>query len=136
MVGTASDCADGILPFRVRRRGGIHPPLFIKEAEVERVTSFKFLGITEDLTWTLNITDLAAKARQRLDLLRKLRKFGMLSTIVSDFCRGTIESIITQGITVWYVWEQHSTARDCESLQRVIKTAQRITGALCSLADI
>lgn len=74
MVGTDSDCTDGILPFRERRRGGIHQPLFIKEAEVERVTSFKFLGITEDLTWTINITDLAAKARQRLDLLRKLRK--------------------------------------------------------------
>lgn len=119
-----------------RRRGGIYQPLFIKEAEVERVTSFKFLGIniTEELTWTLNITDLAGKARQRLYFLRKLRKFGMPSTMLSSFYRATIESIISQAITVWY---GSSTVRDRESLQRVIKAAQRITGApLPSLADI
>ena len=43
-----------IVDMRKERRP--HQPLFIWELEVERVSSFKYLGvhISEDLTWTQN----------------------------------------------------------------------------------
>ena len=54
-----------------------HGPLYIWELEVERVSSFKYLGISEDLTWSLSTTQLVKRAQQQLYFLRRLRKFGM-----------------------------------------------------------
>lgn len=49
----------------MRKERGTHQPLFFCELEVERVCSFKYLGvhISEDLTWTLNTTQLVKKAQ-------------------------------------------------------------------------
>ncbi len=81
-----------------------HAPLTINGATVERVSSTKFLGvhITEDLSWTNNTAALAKKAQQRLYFLRKLSKARPLASIMCTFYRGTIESILTSCITVWY----------------------------------
>ncbi|KAF7641217.1 hypothetical protein LDENG_00288860, partial [Lucifuga dentata] len=51
-----------------RQQGGRHLLLYIGDAEVERVRSFKFLGvhITEDLSWTLHTDTVTKKAHQRL----------------------------------------------------------------------
>ncbi|KAF7648743.1 hypothetical protein LDENG_00152540, partial [Lucifuga dentata] len=51
-----------------RRQQEEHLPLRIGEEEVERVSSFKFLGahISKDLKWTVNSTALVKKAQQRL----------------------------------------------------------------------
>lgn len=57
------------------RRGHTkHPLLTIEGAAVERVSSIKFLGvhISDDLSWTNNITDLAKKAQNCLYFLSKL----------------------------------------------------------------
>ncbi|KAI3356872.1 hypothetical protein L3Q82_003517 [Scortum barcoo] len=91
-----------------------------------------------DLTWTLNITQLVKKAHQWLYFLRRLRKFGcqggMSQRTQRTFYTAIIESILTSCITVWY---GNSTAADCKRLQRVVRTAERIVQApLPSLQDI
>ncbi|KAI4885591.1 hypothetical protein NFI96_030073, partial [Prochilodus magdalenae] len=60
-----------------RRRQELHTPLFIGGTEVERVKTFKFLGvhISEDLTWSQNTHYIIRKSQQRLYFLRRLRKF-------------------------------------------------------------
>ncbi|KAI3374142.1 hypothetical protein L3Q82_005997 [Scortum barcoo] len=104
---------------------------------VERVNSFKFLGvhISEDLTWTTGCSKLVKKAHQRLFFLRTLRKNHLSSDILVNFYRCTIESILTSCITVWY---GSCPAADRKALQRVVKAAQRIAGAppLPSIEDI
>ncbi|KAK3521917.1 hypothetical protein QTP70_020034, partial [Hemibagrus guttatus] len=72
---------------------------------VERVTSFNFLGthISEDLSWTTNTSSLVKKAHQCLFFLNTLKKNHLSSTILVNFYRCTIESILTNCITVWYV---------------------------------
>ncbi len=87
-----------------RRVHSLHAPLTINGATVERVSSTKFLGvhITEDLSWTNNTAALAKKAQQRLYFLRKLRRARAPAPIMCTFYRGTIESILTSCITVWY----------------------------------
>ncbi|KAI3377374.1 hypothetical protein L3Q82_008562, partial [Scortum barcoo] len=103
---------------------------------VERVNSFKFLGvhISEDLTWTTGCSKLVKKAHQRLFFLRTLRKNHLSSDILVNFYRCTIESILTSCITVWY---GSCSAADRKALQRVVKAAQRIAGApLPSIEDI
>ena len=87
-----------------RKKAGTHIPIHINGMEVERVASFKFLGvhISEDLSWTLNTSSLVKKAHQRLFFLRKLKKVHLSSQILVNFYSCTIESILTNCITLWY----------------------------------
>ncbi len=113
-----------------------YTPLMISGTPVERVSSFKYLGvnISEDLTWSTHIQTQVKKARQRLYHLRQLRKFRVSPTILKTFYSGTIESVLTQCISVWY---GNSSSQDCKALQRVVRLAERISGsALPSLQDI
>ncbi|KAK2920086.1 hypothetical protein Q8A73_002290 [Channa argus] len=89
-----------IIVLRKKRR--THQPLFIRELEVERLSSIKYLGvhISEDLTF--KTTQLNKKAQQPLYFLRRLRKFGMLPKILSKFYSYTVLSILTSCSTVWY----------------------------------
>ena len=111
-----------------RKKAGTHIPIHINGMEVERVASFKFLGvhISEDLSWTLNTSSLVKKAHQRLFFLRRLKKAHLSPQILENFYRCTIESILTNCISVWY---GSCSVADRKSLQRVVKTAQRITGS-------
>ena len=113
-----------IVDFR-KTKGGTHTPISINGTEVERVASFKFLGvhITENLSWTFNTSTLVKKAHQRLFFLRRLKKDHLSPQILVNFYRYT-ESILTNCITVWY---GSCSVADRKSLQRVVKTAQRIT---------
>ncbi len=49
-----------------RQQGDGHSPIHIGDVEVEKVCSFKFLGmhITEDFSWSLHTDTVAKKARQ------------------------------------------------------------------------
>ena len=111
-----------------RKKDGAHTPIHINGTEVERVASFKFLGvhISEDLSWTLNTSSLVKKAHQRLFFLRRLKKAHLSPQILENFYRCTIESILTNCISVWY---GSCSVADRKRLQRVVKTAQRITGS-------
>ncbi len=48
------------------------------------------------------------------------------STILTTFYRGTIESVLTRSITVWY---GNCSAADCKTLQRTVNTAAKISCA-------
>ncbi len=124
-----------IVDFRKRQQRP-YTPLMISGTPVERVSIFKYLGvnISEDLTWTAHIQTQVKKARQRLYHLRQLRKFRVSPAILKTFYSGTIESVLTQCISVWY---SNATNQDCKALQRVVRLAERISGsALPSLQDI
>lgn len=124
-----------IVDFRKRQQQP-YTSLMINGTPVERVSSFKYLGvnISEDLTWTTHIQTQVNKARQRLYYLRQLRKFRVTPAILKTFYSGAIESVLTQCISVWY---GNSSRHDCKALQRVVRLAERIVGsALPSLQDI
>ncbi len=124
-----------IVDFRKRQQRP-YTPLMISGTPVERVSSFKYLGvnISEDLTWTTHIQTQVKKARQRLYHLRQLRKFRVSPAILKTFYSGAIESVLAQCISVWY---SNATNQDCKALQRVVRLAERISGStLPSLQDI
>jgi hypothetical protein len=100
-----------------------HTPIHINGIAVE----FKFLcvQITEDLSWTNNTTTLVKRVQQTLYFLRRLKKFGMLPRVRSKYYGCTIESVLTGCITAWY---GNCSVHDRQALQRVVKTAQYITG--------
>ena len=65
------------------------------------------------------------KKEQRLFNLRRLKKFGLSLKTLTNFYRCTIESILSGCITAWY---GNCTAFDRKALQRVVRSAQPITG--------
>ncbi len=79
----------------------------------------------EDLSWTNNTAALAKKAQRRLYFLRKLRRARAPAPIMCTFYRGTIESILTSCITVWY---GACNASCRKSLQRIVRAAEKIVG--------
>ncbi len=90
--------------------------------------------ITEDLTWSTNTMSLSKKAQQRLHFLRRLKRASLPPPILTTFYRGTIESVLTSCITVWY---GNCSAADRKTLQRTVNTAAKINGApLPSILDI
>ncbi len=128
-----SNTAELIVNFRKRQQQP-YTPLMISGTPVERVSSFKYLGvnISEDLT--THIQTQVKKARQRLYHLRQLRKFRVSPAILKTFYSGAIESVLTQCISVWY---GNSSNQDCKALQRVVRLAECISGsALPYLQDI
>ncbi|KAI5613412.1 gastrula zinc finger protein XlCGF28.1-like [Silurus asotus] len=96
----------------------LYQPLNISGTPVERVDSFRYLGvhITQDT--------LVKKARQRLYYLRRLRDFKLSSQVLKTFYTCTIES-------------GNSTMQDRRALQRVVGSAERtIHNELLNLQDI
>jgi gmma-aminobutyric acid receptor subunit gamma len=65
--------------------------------------------------------------------LRRLKKFGLSPKTLTNFYRCTIESILLGCNTTWY---GNCTALNRKALQRVVGSAQRITGVkLLALHD-
>ncbi len=77
---------------------------------------------------------ISKKAQQRLHFLRRLKRASLPPPILTTFYRGTIESVLTSCITVWY---GNCCAADRKTLQRTVNTAAKIIGApLPSILDI
>ncbi|KAK7944830.1 hypothetical protein WMY93_000558 [Mugilogobius chulae] len=102
-----------------------HQPLSIGAEVVERVTSFKFLGVTvtEDLSWGLHTALPPSQAQQRLYYLRKLKSANISRPMMMNFYNCAISSVLTYGFLVWYF---NCTKADQQALQRVVKTAGKI----------
>ncbi|KAK2882760.1 hypothetical protein Q8A73_021693 [Channa argus] len=106
---------------------GDHSPLIIDGSSVEIVKSTKFLGVhlADNLTWSVNTSSITKKAQQRLYFLRRLRKAHLPPPILTMFYRGTIESILSSCITAWF---GNCTVADRKTLQRIVRTAEKIIG--------
>ncbi|KAI2650641.1 putative RNA-directed DNA polymerase from transposon BS [Labeo rohita] len=85
-----------------RRHSTDLAPLYINGEGVERVHTFRFLGvfISDNISWTVNTTAIIKKAQQRLYFLRVLRKHNLDSSLLLTFYRASIESLLTYCITV------------------------------------
>ncbi|KAK3528517.1 hypothetical protein QTP70_001721 [Hemibagrus guttatus] len=110
-----------------RRAQSDHSLLFIDGSPVEIDKSTKFLGVhlVENFTWSLNTSSISKKAQQHLYFLRKLRKAHLPPPILTMFYRGTIESVLSSCITAWF---GNCTTSDRKTLQRIVKTAEKIIG--------
>ena len=111
-------------------------PLIINNQDVEIVDCFKFLGttISRDLGWVTHVQAIRKKAQQRLYFLRQLKKFGVNKSILVQFYRAIIESVLSFSITTWY---GNTSQAGKDDLHRVVKTASKIIGTeLPNLNDI
>ena len=91
------------------------------------IEHFKFLGvhIMDQLKWSTHTDSVVNRAQQWLFNLRRLKKYGLSPITLTNFYRCTIESILSGCITAWY---GNCTAPNRMALQRVVRSAHRITG--------
>jgi len=113
-----------IADFRRTQHQRTYSPLGIDGTAVERVSSFRYLGvhIAEDLNWNTHIDTLVRKVNQCLCQLRQLRKFRVSWRILQAFNTGAVESILTGSITAWF---GKSSSQDRRAPQRVVGSAER-----------
>ena len=71
---------------------------------VERVESFKFLGvhISADLTWTTHICHQVGTAQQRLYFLRKLKHVHLPQHLLTNFYQSVMENLLKSCCTMWF----------------------------------
>ena len=69
--------------------------------------------------------DIVKKARQRLFFLRSLSSFKVHKTVLINFYRATIESILTRSILVWF---GAVSQKDLAKLNAIIRAAEGIIG--------
>lgn len=108
-------------------------PLLINGDVVEQVETFRFLGtiISSNLSWNQNTESIVKKCQQRLHFLRQLKKFRLNGSILEQFYRATVESILCFSISVWY---SGASEKEKAQLDRIVRQASRIVG--CDLPSI
>jgi hypothetical protein len=103
-------------------------PITIKGSEVERVTSYKYLGIVidEKLSWHLYIDSLIKRLNTRMYCMRKLNYFHVNQRIIALFYQSIVASIWKYCMLAW---GGNIAVGDRERLQRVVNEAGRIIGS-------
>ena len=83
-----------------RKQTKVPELIVIKENDVERVETFKYLGIVlnNKLTWKQNTDSIVKKTKPRLHCLRKLRTFNVHNTLLKLFYTSIISSTLTFGL--------------------------------------
>ena len=86
-----------------RKNQSCPKPVYIKGEAVERVETYKYLGVVFDskLNWKENINSVLTKVNTRMYCLRKLRSFGVNSGMLVTFYNAVICSIIVDGSVCW-----------------------------------
>lgn len=110
--------------------GKRNQPYIQRECVTECQTSVSWgVQIREHLNWGVNTGELVTKAQQKPYFLRVLRR-NNISQLVYFYCC-SIQSVLCYCLCVW---SSSCTVAQRKTLQRIIKTAQEITG--CSLPSL
>ena len=80
------------------------PPLIINSNAVERVHSFKILGVrlSDDLSWKSHVNHMHSRATYRLYYLRQLRRCGLSQCDLLAYYRTVIYPILEYACPVWH----------------------------------
>ena len=99
--------------------------LSIKDENIERVSNFKYLGITfdEKLEWQDQINKVQKKLNQRLFFMRKLNSFNIDKTLLSLFYKSCVLSTVTFCLTAW---GGNTRVRDRTRIDRALKSAGKM----------
>ena len=78
------------------------PRLTVQSDVIERVTTFKLLGVTpsNDLSWEAHVNSICAKIAPRLYYLKQLRRAGLSSDELSHFYLTVIRPVLEYGCAV------------------------------------
>ena len=94
--------------------------------DVEVINQTKLLGtiITDDLKWHKNTESLVRRANARMRIMHKISEFSAPREDMIQIYFSYIRSILEQSSTVWH---SSLTVEDSQDIERVQKSAVRIT---------
>ena len=103
------------------------PPSLINDQTIERVSTYKYLGveIDDNLKFDECARNKTKKLQQRLFFLRKLNQFRVDRFILQMFYKAVLQSVLSFGLVCTF---GNMRVQDHAKLQRMIKTASRIIG--------
>ena len=101
--------------------------IVIKGEVVERVKTYKYLGIVldENLSWKENTDHIVKKLHSRMYCLRKLKSFNVQQELLQMFYSSVVCSIMTFGLTCW---GGSVSKQDRNRLDKNIKKASGVVG--------
>jgi len=96
------------------------PPVSLNGTPVERVTTFKLLGvhIASDLKWVQHVNAIMSKATSRLHFLKQLKRSGAGRDDLLYFYITVIRSVLEYACPVWHSSVTAAQTKALESLQR------------------
>ena len=97
----------------------------LNDLEIERVSSFKLLGIwlDDNLKWNSNTDYIVKKARKRLYFLKVLKRYGAPTQNLLRFYCSVIRSTLEYGDVLWH---GGLTIVQSDNIERIQKRAFRI----------
>ena len=101
------------------------PPLIINSNAVERVHTFKILGVllSDDLSWKAHVNHMHSRASPRLYYLRKLKKCGLPQSDLLAYYRTMIRPILEYACPVWHAG---LTKGESDIIEKIQKRALKI----------
>ena len=110
-----------------RRNRKSPAPVVIQGEEVERVDSYKYLGvhINNKLDWTHNTDALFKKGQSRLFFLRRLRSFDVCSRLLKIFYQSIVASALFFAVVSW---GGGLKAGEAGSLNKLVRKARSVVG--------
>ena len=123
MVLNGEKCKEMIIDFRTKKTE--IPELQIQEIPVERVNSFKLLGLWLDnnLKWETNTWAIIKKGRKRLSFLKILKNYGAPKADLIKFYKTVIRPVLEYSDVLW---AGGLTAKQRINFERVQKRALQI----------
>jgi hypothetical protein len=96
------------------------PPLTLQDTTIERVSTFKLLGVllADDLGWEENTNQLVSKSAPRLYYLKQLRRSGMSESDLLLYYRTIIRPVLEYACPVWHPGLTKAQSDLIEALQR------------------
>ena len=122
----ASKTKEMVIDFH--RKPSHTPPLNIQGLDIERVRTYKYLGVhlNNKLDWTDNTDSLYRKGQCRLYLLRRLASFGVSRPLLRTFYDTVVAAMVFYAVVCW---GGGCSERDKKRLNRLIKRASSVCGS-------
>lgn len=97
--------------------------LLINGSNVDTIRSTKFPGvhISDNLIWSANTGAVVKKAHQPVNFMQRQGRGSLPPPFLTTSYRGTLESVLTSNITVWF---GNCTAQEHRSLQCILRSAE------------
>ena len=116
MVLNAKKCKEMIIDFRKDRT--VIPAMKINDCVLERVSSYKLLGlwIDDDLKWKSNTEYVVKMAAKRLHFLKTLKGYNAPREDLKIFYISAIRSIVEFGAQIWHGGLTQEQSKDIERI--------------------
>jgi len=101
-------------------------PVVIGDANIEQVTSYRYLGttISNKVKFHENTDKLTEKARKKLHIMKKLHFLGTTDQLATICYRTFIESALVHNLTAIY---HHLSASERTALSNITKNAEKLS---------